>query len=155
MSTRCIIARPTAEGFSGVYVARDGYPSGVGEALNLFYRFAADNLTELLREVIDEHPHGIRDMGPNSLAIEGYAGGDGLLTQDEAAVSGAEYVYLLHRDGGQDVMDILARVYGDWPVDGGLPPSRWVKRQRVRLAQCHDWEFWQALDQQEETSHVK
>ena len=59
MSTRAVIARPTTEGFTGVYHHWDGYPSGLGCTLwALYHGHFEEDLQAMCKTLIDDHPAG-------------------------------------------------------------------------------------------------
>ena len=59
MSTSGVIARKTANGFTGVYHYWDSYPSGLGETLYaLYHEQFHEDVEAMLKMLIDEHPAG-------------------------------------------------------------------------------------------------
>ncbi|WP_240678038.1 hypothetical protein [Streptomyces griseoviridis] len=68
LSTRAVIARPTATGYAGMYVHFDGYPSHHLPLLLATYqhRFAGD-VEAMARHLIDEVHHGWEELGTDLL----------------------------------------------------------------------------------------
>ncbi|MET8683688.1 hypothetical protein ABZV77_05675 [Streptomyces sp. NPDC004732] len=68
LSTRSVIARPTADGYAGMYVHFDGYPDNkLPLLLAAFqYRFAGD-LEAMARHLIDDVEHGWEELGTDLL----------------------------------------------------------------------------------------
>lgn len=59
MSTRSVIGRKTASGFTGVYHHWDGYPSGLGAQLfEVFNGYFKRDMPAMLKYLIDDHPAG-------------------------------------------------------------------------------------------------
>ena len=59
MSTRSVIARKTASGFTGIYHHWDGYPAGLGSTLFRIHRGVFNgNTNRMLEYLIDNHPCG-------------------------------------------------------------------------------------------------
>jgi hypothetical protein len=56
MSTRGCIARVSGDGFRGVYHHWDSYPTALGK--DLFGLAQENDLGDMLRELIDDHPAG-------------------------------------------------------------------------------------------------
>lgn len=85
MSTRSVIARPTATGFAGRYHHFDGYPSGLGAALVELYQQEFDrDLERMLKTLLDDHTGwssvigadfsmepGFREYGTNGTCVCG------------------------------------------------------------------------------------
>lgn len=71
MSTRAVIARKTARGWSGRYHHCDGYPTGLGAELwrQLRENFKGD-LRAMLKILIDEHPAGWDSILGHDLSIQ-------------------------------------------------------------------------------------
>ncbi|MGI5457539.1 hypothetical protein ACQEWB_31105 [Streptomyces sp. CA-249302] len=68
LSTRSVIARPTADGYAGMYVHFDGYPDNKLPLLLAAYqhRFAGD-LEAMARHLIDDVEHGWDELGTDLL----------------------------------------------------------------------------------------
>lgn len=68
LSTRSVIARPTADGYTGMYVHFDGYPDSKLPLLLAAYqhRFAGD-LEAMARHLIDDVEHGWDELGTDLL----------------------------------------------------------------------------------------
>ncbi|WP_433919822.1 hypothetical protein OIE50_38955 [Streptomyces canus] len=68
LSTRAVIARPTADGYAGMYVHFDGYPGSKLPLLLAAYqhRFAGD-VEAMARHLIDEVHHGWEELGTDLL----------------------------------------------------------------------------------------
>ena len=68
LSTRSVIARPTADGYAGMYVHFDGYPDNKVPLLLAAYqhRFAGD-LEAMARYLIDDVEHGWDELGTDLL----------------------------------------------------------------------------------------
>ena len=74
MSTRSVIARPTAAGFQGRYVHWDGYPSGVGQQIyGLFQGHFAKDFGRLQQVLLDEHPAGWSSLSGDWAKAPGFA----------------------------------------------------------------------------------
>jgi len=74
MSTRSVIARPTAAGFQGRYVHWDGYPSGVGRQIyGLFQGHFGKDFDRLQRVLLDEHPAGWSSLSGDWTKAPGFA----------------------------------------------------------------------------------
>ena len=135
MSTRSVIARPTAAGFQGRYIHWDGYPSGVGQQIyDLFQGHFGKDFGRLQQVLLDEHPAGWSSLAGNWAKAPGFAENpssandpssaeDGPacychggrheeayeVTQANASGSGCEYAYVLHAGAeGQPLMTIYS-----------------------------------------------
>lgn len=115
-----IIARPTASGFAGRYVHNDGHP-GMRMALlrDLYAGPFGRDLEAITRFLVDEHPAGWSQLGPDPAVDTGwnnqrssigyrhficYCHGDRheephLLTENDADPLLNERVYVLRADG--------------------------------------------------------
>lgn len=150
MSTRAVIARPSATGFVGRYHHWDGYPSGLGAALFGLWRnrYGRDSAA-MLRELVDEHPAGWSTIvgadwshapgwgvaGAPQCYCHGQRHESGALyTERNAQASGCEWAYVI--DGASMT---IARAYtGDAPMVGmwgsGDPLARWEEVAVIDLA---------------------
>lgn len=64
MSTRAIVARPTDDGWEGIYNHSDGYPTHLGKTLHNGCReFFDGNVERMLKFLLDEHPSGWSSLG--------------------------------------------------------------------------------------------
>ena len=74
MSTRSVIARPTAAGFQGRYIHWDGYPSGVGQQIyGLFQGHFGMDFGRLQQVLLDEHPAGWSSLSGDWMKAPGFA----------------------------------------------------------------------------------
>ncbi|MBI2851969.1 MAG: hypothetical protein HYX84_02530 [Chloroflexi bacterium] len=70
MSTRGAIARQKGDTFEGRYHHWDSYPTGLGKALwDVYHEQFQDNLDEMLRVLIDEHPAGWSSIVGKDFAV--------------------------------------------------------------------------------------
>lgn len=158
MGTRAAIARPDnahEAAFRGVYHHWDGYPSGLGATLWARWRdtFGSDT-DRMMAFPVDAHPagwitingadmtaepgfeeNGFHRAGPNCYCHGGRHEDAWVVTQDDAAGSGVEWVYVL--DG--PIMHVLssrtasgAKMIGMF--GSGDPDARWVGVARINLA---------------------
>lgn len=180
MSTRGAIVRFTngeTTEWSGRYHHWDSYPSGLGKTLwGLYHGHFKKDLTRMLQVLIDEHPAGWSTINNKDFSLApGYSdAGDGmapncychggrseeawLVTHEDAAGSGCEYVY------GFDEGPTLV-VLSSYRADGhkmigmfgtGDPEATWKEIARLPLEGPEpDWERIHCGEDLERCGHVE
>jgi hypothetical protein len=180
MSTRGGIVRITKSGpngepleWAGRYHHWDSYPTSLGATLYELNRdhFKGDTAA-MLRTLIDEHPAGWSTInggdftkpagwcdstedreGPECYCHGGRSEGENLLTQENAASVGCEWIYAFN--GGGSMFVLSSRCAPDRPVVGGSkmigafgqgdPKATWHPIGCVELAEpAPDWEKLEA-----------
>ena len=118
MSTRSVIARKTASGFSGVYHHWDGYPGGLGKFL--FEHLAGENslkmkVEQALERIIDKSPGGWPTL--MELAPKPFDDSDREpVTEKNASAVGCEWAYVF--PGDYNIMEIWSSYCGPGAHEG-------------------------------------
>lgn len=164
MSTRSVIARATAGGFTGVYHHWDGYPSGLGATLfELFNGHFKRNLPNMLKYLIDDHPAGWSTIngadfnlapgygssGPQCYCHGGRSEEPQKCTERNSQGCGCEWAYVFRKVGGVPTMDILSSYH---PEGGkmigmfgcGNPDAKWYRVASVDLTASEP--NWKAIE---------
>jgi hypothetical protein len=134
MSTRSIIAEPTATGWQGRYCHWDGYPQA--KETELFLLVTRDGIDKVRKTIIHDHLSwscldldkselGPHDSDGRFKLVEGYGvahldmePGEGLFTDKDSDFGWAEYLYIL-KDDCLEMYDMAGELLGtrEW-----LPP---------------------------------
>ncbi|MFD3455807.1 hypothetical protein ACFWVC_26965 [Streptomyces sp. NPDC058691] len=135
MTTRSLIARPTADGgFAGRYVHCDGEPTARIFALaDVVLNVHGGDVEAAARALLDEHPNGWVSLPGSDDAGECFCHSSqesqridmGLLTQKDTAGGNLEYAYVLHADR----IDVYV------PDDDG---TNWTRQRRVFWPEAPD-----------------
>jgi hypothetical protein len=75
MSTRAVVGRRTATGFSGVYVAHDGSPKSLGAFLwGAYHGYFNRDIEAMLKFMVDDHPEGWALLAMSDLSLPPHRG---------------------------------------------------------------------------------
>ena len=146
MATRWCIARATAEGgFVGRYGHWDGHPESVGKTLwDAYFGHFHGDLKAMLKFLIDDHPAGWSNISDAAWELPAgfgdankgphcYCHGErheeaNTITDQTAARTGCEYVYVFRSTPNGDIMKILKPMAPQWfrfTLGSGDPNARW------------------------------
>jgi hypothetical protein len=110
MGTRCAIAEPAGDSWRGRYVHWDGNPTHIGpELVRMFNDVFRQDVAEMKRDLITEHPKGFSSLGDVTEATDGhtlvehvglaYNDGQDFWIEPEGDSADAQWAYVLNAHG--------------------------------------------------------